>query len=378
MAFILTIWPAENAARPRRVLPAQAGEGTHGNAHAFATTLVRSAGEGRHFRRGGHWGGSAWALMVACVLGLDVTNPAFAAADDYPRRPIRLVVPFSASGGSDLVARVLGKNFTDSMGQPVIVDNRPGGGGTIGVELVAHAPADGYTVVFTTATLAVNVSLRPQAPFNVLRDLAPVSHVLSVPLVLVLQPSLPARTVNELVAYVKAKNGALNYASNGAGSTSHLAAELFRSLTGTQMTHIPYKGGGDALTALMANEVQLEFNTVVSAQTQVRAGKLRAIAVTTLKPSRVLPEVPTMAASMPGFEIDNWYGMLVPAGTPAAVVARLNAELVRALKRPEVNDLLLREGAEPVGGTPAQFDRFLRSEITKYATLIKQSGAKAE
>jgi len=186
------------------------------------------------------------------------------------------------------------------------------------------------------------------------------------------------RTVNELAAYAKAKNGALNYASNGAGSTSHLAAELFKSVTGTQMTHIPYKGGGDSLTALLANEVQLEFNTVVSAQPQVRAGKVRALAVTTAKPSRVLPEVPTMAASLPGFEIDNWYGMLVPAATPRKIITRLNVELVKALKRPEVNDLLLREGAEPVGSTPEQFEVFLKSEIAKYATLIKQSGAKAE
>jgi tripartite-type tricarboxylate transporter receptor subunit TctC len=301
-----------------------------------------------------------------------------AAGDDYPKRPIRLVVPFSAGGGSDLVARVLAQKYFEAMGQQVIVDNRPGGGGTIGVDIVAHAPADGYTLVFTTATLAVNVSLRPKAPFNVLRDLAPVSHVLSVPLVLVVQPSMPVRTVNELAVYAKAKNGALNYASNGAGSTSHLAAELFKNLTGTQMTHIPYKGGGDSLTALMANEVQLEFNTVVSAQPQVRAGKIRALAVTTANPSRVLPDVPTMAASMPGFEIDNWYGMLVPAGTPPKVIARLNTELVRALKRPEVNDLLLREGAEPVGSTPEQFGTFLKNEIAKYAALIKQSGAKAE
>ena len=316
--------------------------------------------------------------FTAVLLAVSAASVFAAARDDYPQRPIRLVVPFSASGGSDLVARVLGKNFTEAMGQPVIVDNRPGGGGTIGVDIVAHAPADGYTVVFTTATLAVNVSLRPKAPFNVLRDLAPVSHVLSVPLVLVVQPSMPVRTVSELATYAKSKNGALNYASNGAGTTSHLAAELFKNLTGTQMTHIPYKGGGDSMTALMANEVQLAFNTVVSAQPMVRAGRVRALAVTTAKPSRVLPEVPTMSATLPGFEIDNWYGMLVPAGTPPAVIVRLNAELVRALKRPEVNELLLREGAEPVGSTPAQFDTFLKSEINKYAGLIKQSGAKAE
>ena len=361
------------------------GEGTRDTAFAKRSGAGASA-RARYPQAAGfasnvsaRWGEGARALLIACALFLFGNASAFAATTEtYPQRPIRLVVPFSASGGSDLVARVLGKHFTDAMGQPVIVDNRPGGGGTIGVDIVAHAPADGYTVVFTTATLAVNVSLRPNAPFNVLRDLAPVSHVLSVPLVLVVQPSLPVRTVSELAVYAKSKSGALNYFSNGAGTTSHLAAELFKNLTGTQMTHIPYKGGGDSMTALMANEVQLGFNTVVSAQSMVRAGRVRAIAVTTAKPSRVLPEVPTMSATLPGFEIDNWYGMLVPAGTPPAVIARLNAELVRALKRPEVNDLLLREGAEPVGSTPAQFDAFLKSEIAKYATLIKQSGAKAE
>jgi tripartite-type tricarboxylate transporter receptor subunit TctC len=260
----------------------------------------------------------------------------------------------------------------------VLVENRPGGGGNIGAELVAKAPPDGYTVLFQSASLAVNQTLYTKLNYSAVRDLAPVMLVSSTPLVLVVHPTVPAKSVKELITLAKAKPDRFNFGSNSSGSTSHLSAELLKTMTGTKMIHIPYKGSGQATTALLGGEIDMLFSTMPPAVPHIKAGKMRALAVTTLKRSPVLPEVPTMNDTVKGFESDNWYGMFFPAGTSRDIITRYQAEMMKVLQDKDVRTLMERDGSEPLGSTPEEFSDYFKREVEKYAKVIKASGAKAE
>jgi len=313
--------------------------------------------------------------VALCMLAL----PAVHAAESWPNKPVRIIVPFGAGGGTDIQGRMLSKKFYESMGQTFVVDNRPGAGGLIGAEIVAkQSPPDGYTILFTTASISVNVSLYKKIAFDPVRDLAPVTWVSSVPLVLVSHSSVPARNVKELIALVKRSNGKMNAGSNGSGTTSHLSIEMLKQLAGVDVTHIPYKGGGPAIAALIAGEVDFEFGTALSTKPHIQSGKVRAYAVTTAKRSRAFPDLPTMDSIYPGFESDNWYAMFVPAGTPKDIVARLNAEVLKALKSTEVQEYMAREGGEPVGSTPEELRAYFRREVEKYAKIIKAGNIHVE
>ena len=297
-----------------------------------------------------------------------------AAAQQYPARPIRLIVPFAPGGGTDILARLIGQKLTESMGQQVVVDNRPGAGGNIGAELTAKAARDGYTILMVSASYAVNAALYPLA-FDPVRDLAPVTQVASVPFVLVAHPSLPANNVSELIALARAKPGHLNYASSGNGSAPHLAGALLTMLTNTQMVHVPYKGGAPALTDVIAGQVQLLFSTVIQGLPQIKAGKLKALAVGSLKRSSALPQVATIHESgVAGYDVTNWFGVLAPGGTPAPILARLNAEIVKHLQSPDMMQRLAAEGAEPAGGSARDFEQLIRRDIEKYTRIVKTAG----
>ena len=298
------------------------------------------------------------------------------AADAYPTRPVRIVVPFAPGGGLDILARLLGQKLGDSLKQTIVIDNRTGAGGNIGAEIVAKAGPDGHTLLLTSTSLAVNASLYPKLGYDARRDFAPVSLLASVPLVLVANGSAP-RTLKDLVASIKAKPDAYAYASNGAGTTSHLSGELLGLLAGTKMTHVPYKGGVPAMISVAAGDTQIAFTTIPSALPFIKSGKVNAIGVSTKKPSAVLPNVPAVATVVPGFDTDNWYGLFAPAATPVAIVQRVNAEVLQALKAQDVRDVLVREGSEPIGSSPQQFAAYFAAEIAKYAKVVKASGATA-
>ena len=314
-----------------------------------------------------------------CIAGaLLVCTASIALAQAWPAKPVRVIVPFGAGGGTDIQGRLLSKKFYESMGQTFVIDNRTGAGGMIGAEQAAKSPPDGYTLLFSTASLAVNANLYPKSAFDPVKDLAPVSMVSSTPLVLAVHPSVPVRTVKDLVALAKSRKGQMNAASNGSGTTSHLTIEMLKQATGIQVTHIPYKGGGPASTAVVSGEVDFVFTTILSVYPQVKAGRLRGLAVTTAKRSSAAPELPTMAESIPGFESDNWYAFFAPAGTPKEIVSRLNGEILKALKSPEVIDYMKKDGADPVSSTPDELAAYFRREIEKYAKLVKAANLKLE
>jgi|WetSurMetagenome_2_1015567.scaffolds.fasta_scaffold62521_3 tripartite-type tricarboxylate transporter receptor subunit TctC len=293
-----------------------------------------------------------------------------AVAQSWPTRPVRIIVPFGAGGGTDIQGRLLSKKFYESMGQTFIVDNRPGASGLIGAELATKSPPDGYTILFTTASLSVNTTLyASRIKFDPFKDLEPVSWISSVPLVLCVHPSVPAKTVPELIAL--AKKGKLNPGNNGVGTTSHLAVEMLNYYAGLSLPIISYKGGGPATTAVLSGEVDFVFGTALSVSPYVSQGKLRALAVTTPKKSSAFPNLPTMNSFYPGFEADNWYAMFFPAGTPKEIVAKLNAEIVKALKSDDVSNFMKREGADQVGSTPEELTAYFKKELDKYAKLIK-------
>ncbi|MFO1323129.1 MAG: tripartite tricarboxylate transporter substrate binding protein [Burkholderiales bacterium] len=299
----------------------------------------------------------------------------------YPNKPIRIVVPFPAGGTTDILARAVAQKLTETTGQPVVVDNRPGAGGNIGAELVAKSPPDGYTLLMgTVGTHAINASLYKSMPFDHVRDFAPVILVAGVPNVLVVNPSLPVNSVQELIAYGKANPGKLNFASSGNGTSIHLAGELFKTTTGVQMAHIPYKGSAPALVDLMGGQVQLMFDNLPSALPQIKAGKLRALAVTSAQRSSALPDVPTVAESgLPGFEASSWFGLLAPTGTPKDIVAKLNGEVAKWLATPEAKEKLASQGAIVAGGlTPDDFARHIAAETAKWQKVVKESGAKVD
>ena len=320
-----------------------------------------------------HW--LAAAVMASCVL---VAPSAWAQA--FPSKPVKLVVPFPPGGSLDNVGRLLAQKLSEAWGQQVVVENKPGAGGNIGADAVAKSPPDGYTVVMgALSTHAVNPSLYKTMPYDAVTDFAPLSLVAITPNVLIVKTGAPIASVKDLVAYAKANPGKTNFGSGSNGSAGHLAGELFKLETGTDVMHIPYKGGAPALQALLAGDTQFMFDNLANAMAQVKGGTVRAIAVTTAQRSKLVPELPTMAeAGLPGFDISTWFGLMAPAGTPPDVVARWNAEIVKALNAPDVREKMLAQGAEPAPMTPAEFATFIARERDKYAKIVSASGAKVD
>jgi tripartite-type tricarboxylate transporter receptor subunit TctC len=320
-------------------------------------------------------------LFVATVVtAAAFTQGASAQAPAYPTKPVRIVVPFAAGGTTDILARALAQKLTEAMGQTFIVDNRPGAGGNIGAELVAKSAPDGYTLLMgTVGTHAINASLYKNMSYDHVKDFSPVVLVAGVPNVMEVNPSVPVQTVAEFIAYAKANPGKVNMASSGNGTSIHLSGELFKTLTGISMQHVPYKGSALALQDLVGGQVQVMFDNLPSSLAFIKAGKLRALAVTSATRAPALPDVPTVAeAGVPGFEATSWFGLLAPAGTPPAIIARLNAEANRWLASPDAKDKLLAQGANAAGGSPDDFARFIASETTKWAKVVKDSGAKVD
>ncbi|MBN8479448.1 MAG: tripartite tricarboxylate transporter substrate binding protein [Burkholderiales bacterium] len=319
-------------------------------------------------------------LAVPFAAASALRAPDAHAQTPFPARPARLVVPFPPGGSLDNVGRLLAQKLSEAWGQQVVVENRPGAGGNVGADAVAKSPPDGYTVVMgALSTHAVNPSLYPSMPYDAVRDFAPLSLVAVTPNVLIVNAASPVASVRDLVALAKASPGKVNFGSGSNGSAGHLAGELFKVDTGTDIAHIPYKGGAPALQALIAGDTQFMFDNLANAMAQVKGGRVRAIAVTTAQRSKLAPELPTMAESgMPGFDISTWFGLLAPAGTPPDVVARWNAGIVAALNAPDVREKMIAQGADPSPTTPAEFAAFIAKERDKYARIVKMSGAKVD
>ena len=317
-------------------------------------------------------------LPLICILtALPVSLPA--AAQAYPAKPVRLVIPYPPGGPTDFVGRTVGQKLSLLLGQQVVVDNRPGAGTIIGSELVARAAPDGYTLLFGTGggTFLAPLML-PKVPYDPLRDFAPVGMLVMSPQVLVVHPSVPANSVQELVALAKAKPGTLNFASVGTGTSPHLGGELLQSLTGTRLVHVPYKGTSPAMTDLMSGQVHLMFSSMPTVLALVKAGKLRLIATGGIRRSAVIADTPTVAETVPGFELVTWYGIFAPARTPGAIVARLNADIAKVLSDPEAAERLAAQGLEPAPMTPAELKRYTEEDVSRWARLIKAAGIKTD
>ena len=312
-----------------------------------------------------------WAGAAAAVLGL-ASGAAFAQA--WPVKPISLIVPFPAGGTTDVLARAVGQELSKSLGQPVIVESRPGAGATLGADFVAKAKPDGYTLLMGAVHHTIATSVYKKLPYDFQKDLAPISTVALVPNVLVVNPNVPAKTVKELLALARAEPGKLTYGSNGNGTSQHLIGAQFEAMGGVQMLHVPYKGSGPLTTDLLGGQISMSFDTITPVLAQVRAGKLRALAVTTLKRSPALPDVPTLDESgLKGFDLGTWFGLLAPAGTPKEIVTRLNTELVKIINAPEFRKKMDDIGAQPVGDSPEQMARQIRADTERFATLVKQA-----
>ena len=314
------------------------------------------------------------------LLVLSAALAAFSAAAQYPGKPVRIVVPFSAGGTTDILARAVGQKLTAAWSQPIVIDNRPGASGMIGAEMVAKAPPDGYTVLMASvAEVAINQSLYTRMTYDPLKDLAPVTLAGFTPLILVVHPSVQARSVKELIGLAKAKPGRFTFASPGNGSVQHLSGELLKTVARVDITHVPYKGGAPAVTDLVGGQISMFFAGMPIVMPHVKAGRLRALAVTVTRRSPAAPDVPTMEeAGVPGFDISNWFGVYVPAATPKAVIAKLNSELSRVLNLADVKERLAEQGLETVGNSVEQFDAFFRAEILKYDKIIRESGARPD
>jgi len=316
------------------------------------------------------------AIVLSAVL-----TPALAAqperAAEYPVKPIRLIVGFSAGGGSDIAARIVGQKLTELLGQPVVVDNRTGANGAIAAELAARSPADGYTLMMLAIAQAIGAAHGTKLPYDLLNDFTAVSQATQQPYLVVSTQSLPVRNIADVITLAKAKPGQLAYASTGVGGSNHLAAELFSTAAGIRMLHVPYKGPPQALADVVGGQVQLMFSSIVTGLPLARAGKLRPLGVTSLKRSAAAGDVPAVAETLPGFEAIGWYGVLAPKGTPQPVVERLAAAIGKGLQDPEVKARVAKDGSETVGNTPQQFDRFLRSEMSRFAKVIKAAGISA-
>ncbi|MFP5406242.1 MAG: tripartite tricarboxylate transporter substrate binding protein [Gammaproteobacteria bacterium] len=313
--------------------------------------------------------------LVAMAAAMAASTRSLA-SPAYPDRPLRMIVGFTPGGPNDIVARILAKELSDSLGQPVVVENRPGAGGNIGTDLAAKAAPDGYTLLMgSTGPQAINPAVYRDLPFDVLRDLAPVSLVAQLPNALVINPAVPARTVKELIALAKTEPGRLRYGSSGYGTTLHLSGELFASLAGIQMLHVPYRGTAPAIADVASGQIDLVFAAVPSVLPMVQAGRLRMLAVTTPSRSAALPDIPTVAESgLPGYEMTPWFGVFTSAGTPAVIVRKLNDEIRKIVAAPSVNDALARQGAEPLSNSPEEFESLLRAEIAKWSRVVKEAG----
>ena len=313
-------------------------------------------------------------LRGACALAIALVF-AHAPAQEYPAKPVRMIVPWPAGGGTDIVARTVGQRLSEGLGQQVVIDNRPGAAAIIGTELAARSAPDGYTLLMgNLGPNAANQSLYRKLPYDCIRDFAPVSHVASAPYIAVVHPSVPARSVKEFIALARARPGKINFGSGGIGSPPHLAAELFRSMARIEMEHIAYKGGAAHTAALVGGEVDLTLNSPLEVLPHVRSGRLRAIGVGTAKRFELAPQIPTIAeAGLPGYQFAVWWGVLAPAGTPAAIVARVHQEVVKALQVPSVRERLSSQGAEIVASSPAEFAAFIKAEVDKWARVVREA-----
>jgi tripartite-type tricarboxylate transporter receptor subunit TctC len=315
------------------------------------------------------------------LAGAAVAAPAFARlakAEDYPTRPVRIIAGFAAGGGVDITARLIGQWLTDRLGQSFITENRAGAGGNVGTEAVVNAAPDGYTLLLATVPNAVNAALYDNLKFDFIRDIAPVAGIIRVPMVILLNPSVPVRTVPEFIAYAKANPGKINMASAGNGSAPHMAGELFKMMADVNLVHVPYRGQGPALTDLLGGDVQVLFATAPGTTDYVKSGRLRALAVTTASRAEVLPELPPVADFVPGYETSQWYGLCAPKATPAEIVGKLNKEINAAIADPGMKARLAAIGGEPLPGTPAEFGRLIAEETEKWAKVVRTAGLKAE
>jgi tripartite-type tricarboxylate transporter receptor subunit TctC len=336
---------------------------------------MRNKAEGRRQKAEGSWANFILhpsSFILCCALA------ATAGAQQYPDRPIRLIVGFPPGGAADILGRFAAQQLTGALGQQVVVDNRGGAGSLIATETAARANPDGYTLLFSSIPHVINPHLYGKVAYDAVKDFAPVVQFVAVPLMLATNPSFPAKSVKDVIAVARARPGQVNYASGGSGSSGHLAMELFKSMSGTSMNHVPYKGTGPLITDLIGGQVSLTISSAVPLSPQVRAGKLNGLAVTGPKRSPSFPELPAIAETVPGYEVVNWFGILAPAGTPAAIVSRLNKDLNAALGSRELRERLASQGADGVGGTPDEFARVIRSDFAKWAKVVKQSGAKVD
>ncbi|HYC47332.1 MAG TPA: tripartite tricarboxylate transporter substrate binding protein [Burkholderiales bacterium] len=316
-------------------------------------------------------------LPVLCLLAVGAASASDASG--YPARPVRFIVPFGTGGSADLTARLFAQKLTESLGQSFVIDNRTGAGGIVGAEIGARSTPDGYTVVLGSfGTHTANPILHPKLSYDPIRDFAPVSLMAIVPTILVVHPTVPAKTVADLIALAKAKPGALNYASSGTGTGTHLAGELFKNLAAVDMVHVPYKSAGTAITDLVAGQVQLMYSTLPSVLPLVKSGKLRALGITTAKRSDALPDVPAIGESLKTYDVATWFGALAPAGTPRPIVDTLAGEIRKAAAMPDVRARLVTLGAEPVGNTPKEFAHYIRAEIAKWTRVIRAANIKAD
>lgn len=317
-------------------------------------------------------------LTAAAVAIAALLVAAAPRAQTWPVKAVRIIVPVAPGGGTDPQARLLGRKFQESMGQPFVIENRTGAGSMIGTEFVVRSPPDGYTLLCAASTLSGAPTLRKDLPFDVLKDLAPVGQISSTATFLLVHSSVPVSSVKEFIAAAKKQAGKMNAASGGSGSANHLTLEMFKQRAGIEATHIAYKGSGPATIALMRGEVDFSFAGALTSLPHIRSGRIKALAVTTLKPSPLAPDVPPLASLYPGFEATNWYGIFAPAGTPAAIVNRLSREIASTIQLPDVREFMAKEGADPVGSTPQEFAAFFRNEVDRYAKVIRAANIRAE
>lgn len=319
-------------------------------------------------------------LMMTAWLLLGLPMSAWAqTAAGFPNKPLRIIVPYPPGGAVDPLARTLGQKLTEAWGQPVVIDNKPGGGTIIGTQLLAKAPPDGHTIIFASSNHAVNPAMYEKLPYDSVKDFVPITLVAVFPLMLTVNPEVPAKNVSELIALLKRQPGRFNYSTASNGGATHLAGELFKSMAGVFAVHVPYRGSGPSVMSVMAGESQMTFDTVFLQMPQVREGKLRALAVTTSKRSAMAPDVPTMSeAGLPGYEAYTWVGALAPAGTPTDIIQKWQQEIARILQMPDIRSRQLAAGLEPVGNTPEQFTQFMRTEMDKWAAVVKRAGIKAD
>ncbi len=317
--------------------------------------------------------------LTALLLGAILITPLTAAAQQYPTKAIRFVVPFAPGGGTDIIGRVVAQALNDALGQPVVVDNRGGAGSTLGTEIVAKSPADGYTILFGNISLAFNATLYTKLRYDTIRDLAPISLSAVQPNILVIHPGLPAKNLKEFIELARANPGKYNYASAGTGSGTHLAAELLKLQTKIDIVHVPYKGTGPALTDLLGGQINMMVSTFASALPHVKSGRMRALGVTTVKRSPAAPDVPTLIeGGVAGYDYSTWYGLLAPAGTPKPIIDMLNATNRKVLARDDIKQKLESQGVDPIVNTPAEFSTYMKSETEKWGKVVKATGAKAE